>query len=180
MKKALAVAFCVDIADKADETTNKAINNAIDEIVNGNENKEIIDVKEFFDKFSKTNNLFFTPSQQIIFVPIGDKEDEIDKTGKSLEKLFEKAYKDDEVVKEIIDAKAYDLWKLPIALTKKDIVLSMGDLKIKSEQLYVKNKMYISENEALQLHLLQQHHNSPIHSHLGYKMMYRMIQANYF
>ena len=46
VKKALAVAFCVNI-------TNEAIDNVIDKTVNGNEeNKEIIDVKEFSDKFS--------------------------------------------------------------------------------------------------------------------------------
>ena len=31
----------------------------------------------------------------------------------------------------------------------------MEDLKIKSEQLYVKNRMYISENDTLQLNLQQ-------------------------
>ena len=56
----------------------------------------------------------------------------------------------------------------------------MGDLKIKSKQFYVKNKMYVLENKSLQLVLLQQHHNPPIHSHPGYKAMYQKIQANYF
>ena len=97
-----------------------------------------------------------------------------------LEELFNKAYKNDEVVKKIINAKAHDLQKLPTALIKKDIVLLMGDLKIESKLLYVKNRMYILENKLLQLFLLQQHHNSPIHSHLGYKAMYWKIQANYF
>ena len=100
--------------------------------------------------------------------------------GKSLKKLFKKAYEDDEVVKEIIDAKARGLRKLLTALTKKGIVLSMEDLKIENKQLYMKNRMYVSENEALQLHLLQQHHDSPIHGHPGYKAMYRTIQTNYF
>ena len=53
-------------------------------------------------------------------------------------------------------------------------------MKIKNEQLYVKNRMYVPENEVLQLHLLQQHHNSSIHGHPGYKAIYRMIQVNYF
>ena len=160
--------FCVNIG------IGKGVDDkSVDEIVDGNEeNEEIINVKEFSDKFSGTNNPFFTPSQQIISVPIGDKEGEIDKTGKLLEKLFEKAYEDDKMVKEIMDAKACSFRKLPTALTKKNIVLSMGDLKIKSEQLYVKDRMYVSENEALQLHLLQQHHDPLIHGHSGYKTMY--------
>ena len=98
-----------------------------------------------------------------------------------MEELFDKAYKNNKVVKEIINAKARDLQKLPTALTKKGIVLSMGDLRIsKNRQLYVKNRMYILENEALQLHLLQHHHDPPIHGHPGYKAMYQTIQANYF
>ena len=151
------------------------INTAIDKVVNEivdrtEENEEIIDVKEFFDKFS--DHFFSTPSQQIISVPIGDGESEIDKTNKSLEKKFFKAYKDDEMVKEIIDAKSHGFRKLPTVLTKKSIVLSIEDLKIKNEQLYVKNRMYVPENKLLQLFLLQQHHDSLIHGQPGYKAIY--------
>ena len=104
----------------------------MDKTVDANEeNKEIINVKEFSDKFSDYS--FSTPLQQIIPVPIRDGEGEIDKIKeKWLEKLFEKTYKDNEVVKEIINAKARGLWKLPTALTKKNIVLSIKDLKIKT------------------------------------------------
>ena len=99
---------------------------------------------------------------------------------KLLEDLFEKAYEDNKVVKEIIDTKARGLRKLPKALTKKGIVLSIGDLKIESERFYVKNRMYVPENKPLQLFLLQQHYDPSIHSHPGYKAMYQKIQANYF
>ena len=86
IKKTLAVTFCIN-------TANKAID--VNEIVDGNEkNKEIINIKEFSDKFS--DNSFSTTLQQIIPVFIGDGEGEIDETkGKLLEKFFEKAYKDD-------------------------------------------------------------------------------------
>lgn len=89
-----------------------------------------------------------------------------------MEKLFKKAYEDDKVVKNLINAKERGLQKLSTALIKKGIVLSIGDLKIKNRYLYVKNRIYVPENEALQLHLLQQHHNPPIHDHPGYKAMY--------
>ena len=175
VKKALAIAFCVNTADK---TINKVIDDVIDKGVNktveGNEeNKKIINVKKFSNKISDTS--FFTFSQQIISAPIRDREGENDKTEKLLEELFEKAYEDNGVVKEIINAKARGFWKLPTSLIKKDIRLSTRGLKIKSKQLYVKNKMYIPENEAL-----QQHHNLLIHGHPGYKAMYQTIQANYF
>ena len=118
------------------------------------ENEEIIDIEEFSNKFSRTNNLFSTLLQQIISISIKNGESQIDKTGKLLEKLFKKAYENDKVVKEIMDIKAYAFQKLPTALTKKGIVLSMRDLKIKSKRLYMKNRIYVPENKALQLHLL--------------------------
>ena len=159
VKKALAVAFCINTADKVidkridkaiDKDIDKAINEDVNKTVNGNEeNKEIIDVKEFSNKFSETNNPFSTPSQQVISVPIGDREGEIDEMGKLLEKLFNKAYKDNKMVKENINAKIRGLQKLPTALTKKGIVLSMRDLKIKSKWFYMKNRMYVPENKPL-------------------------------
>ena len=142
------------------------------------ENKEIIDVKEFSDEILDTP--FSTLLQQIISTSIGDREGENDKTEKLLEKLFEKSYEDNKVVKKIINAKARGFQKLLTALTKNDIRLSMGDLKIKSKHLYVKNKMYVPEDKPLQLFLLQQYHNPLIYGHPGYKAMYWKIQANYF
>ena len=102
VKKALAVTFYVNTADKA-------IDDAVDKTVDANEeNKKIINVVEFSNEFS--DHSFFTPLQQIIPVLIGDGEGEIDKTeGKSLKKLFKKTYKDDEIIKEIMDAKACGL-----------------------------------------------------------------------
>ena len=165
----MAVTFCVN-----------TIKEAVDEIIDANkENKKIIDVKEFSDKFS--DHFFSTPLQQIIPEPFGDGESETDKTeGKLLKELFKKAYKDNKVVKEIMDAKACSLQKLLTVLIKKGIVLSIKDLKIENKQLYVKNRMYVLENEALQLHLLQQHHNFSIHGYTRYKAMYQKIQVNYF
>ena len=167
VKKVLTVMFCINtVIDKSVD------DKGVDEIVDRNkENKEIIDIKEFSNEFS--DNLFSTPLQQIMIISIGDGEDEIDKTKeKLLKELFEKVYKDNNVVKEIMDAKAPGLWKLPTALTKKDIRLSIRDLKVKSKQLYVKNRMYVPENKFLQLFLLQQHYNPPIHGHSKYKAMY--------
>ena len=149
IKKALAVTFCVNMANKTiKKAIDDVIDKSVDKTVEGNEkNKEIINVKEFSDKISET--LFPILLQQIISVSIGDGKSENDKTEKLLEKLFEKTYEDDEVVKEIIDVKAQSFQKLLITLTKKSIRLSMSNLKIEIKQLYVKNRMYIPENEAL-------------------------------
>ena len=167
----MTVTFCVNTT--IDEgVDNKGVDDKnVDVIVDENKkNKEIIDVEEFSDEFS--DSLFSTLLQQIIFAPIGDRKGENDKTEKLLEKLFKKAYEDNDVVKEIMDAKARGLRKLPTVLTKKDVVLSMGDLKIKNRQLYVKNRMYVPENKPLQLFLLQQRQDLLIHGYSKYKVMY--------
>ena len=47
-----------------DKTIDKVIDKGVDEIVDENEkNKEIINVEEFSNKFSETNNSFSTPLQ---------------------------------------------------------------------------------------------------------------------
>ena len=128
IKKALAVIFCVNTA------IGKSVDDeSVNEIVDKNEeNKEIINVEEFSNKFS--NHSFLIPLQQIIYKPIKNGESETDKTEeKSLEELFKKIYKDNKVVKEIIDAKAHGLRKLSTALTKKSIVQSIRNLKIKNK-----------------------------------------------
>ena len=60
--------FYVNTADKTidkiiDKAIDKAIDKGVNETVDGNEeNEKIIDVKEFSNKFSGTNNPFSTPS----------------------------------------------------------------------------------------------------------------------
>ena len=110
VKKVLVVMFCINTA--IDKAIDKGINETVDANKENKENKEITNVKEFSEESS--NNSFSTHLQQIILKSSRDEEDEIDKTRKLLKKLFEKAYKDNEIVKEIIDAKAHDLWKLPM------------------------------------------------------------------
>ncbi|MCJ1263595.1 hypothetical protein MMC22_003465 [Lobaria immixta] len=44
-----------------------------------------------------------------------------------------------------MDAKARGLRKLPTALTKKGVLLSMRDLKVENGRLYLKNSMYVPD-----------------------------------
>ena len=79
---------------------------------------------------------------------------------KSLENLLNEAYQDN-IVNNIIDAKRQSLRKLPADFIKQGIKLAIGDLTLNdsgcggSIRLYVKSKMYIPDNENLQLFLLQ-------------------------
>ena len=81
------------------------------------------------------------------------------------------AYNKDELTKAIMAAKADGLRKLPPEVLK-EVKLSMGDLEIKSERLYVKGRLYIPDDKELQLHVLRQHHDPPEQGHPGYKAMF--------
>ena len=76
--------------------------------------------------------------------------------------LLQNVYQKDEVLNSFIAAKQRGQQKLPVELTKQDIKLSMRDLTVsknKPKVLYVKEKMYMPENQELQLFLLQQYYD---------------------
>ena len=57
----------------------------------------------------------------------------------------------------------------------------MGDLTLKGNgrgtKLYVKDKMYVPNEDNLCLFLLQQHYNPPIQGHSEYKaMLWKMLE----
>lgn len=72
---------------------------------------------------------------------------------KFFKKLLTIIYKNDELLQAIIDAKVKDLRKLTSEILRKN-KLSMGNLKVKANRFYIKNKLYIPHNEELQLYLL--------------------------
>lgn len=101
-----------------------------------------------------------------------------------LENLLQNAYQHNKIVKNLIAAKKQDLQKIPTELARQGIKLAMKDLTIKkissNKKLYIRNKMYVPNDQILQLFLLQQHHNSPVHSHLKFKTMLQNLQNNWF
>ena len=62
----------------------------------------------------------------------------------------------------------------------------MGDLTLRnsgrggSVRLYVKGRMYVTNDESLKLFLLQQHHKPPTQGHPGYKAMLRKLLENWY
>ena len=94
-----------------------------------------------------------------------------------LDNLLDKAYQNDEILNSIITAKQEGLQKLPAKLIKQGIKLAIRDLTLRnsgcgeSVRLYVKDRMYMPNDNSLKLFLLQQHHNPPTQSHPGYKTM---------
>ena len=84
----------------------------------------------------------------------------------------------------IIDAKCQGLRRLPAKITKQGINLAMEDLPLRgsgrSTRLYMKNKMYVPNDENLKIFLLQQHHNPPTQGHPGYKAMLQKLLENWY
>ena len=48
----------------------------------------------------------------------------------------------------------------------------MKDLRVDKEKLYIKDRLYIPDNDELKVCVLQQHHDSPEQGHLGYKSIF--------
>ena len=156
VKKALSVIFCANT--RTNDTDEEA--------------EEPQDIED--DEEAQSQILNENPVKEL-----GDDSEE-DPSAKPLEELIEEVYEKDEVVQDIIAAKTRELRKLPSHLIKKGIKLAMGDLKVKDERLYVKDRLYVPDHEPLQLCLLQKHHEPPLQGHPGYKSMYQSLMENYF
>ena len=71
----------------------------------------------------------------------------------------------------IIMTKVDSLRKLPSEILKK-IKLSMGDFRVDKDKLYVKDRLYIPDNNELKICVLRQHHDPPEQVHLGHKTLF--------
>ena len=178
IKKALAVIFYADEADEADEKVDGV--DEVDEVdkVDEVENKDIVDVRDYINQNLHQHSELDQISEQ----SSSSTETAGSRIKNSLEDLLNKSYRNDEIANSIIAAKRAGLRKLPAEITKQDIKLAMGDLTLKgsgkSTRLYVKDKMYVPNDENLKLFLLQQHHDPAIQGHPGYKAMLQKLLEN--
>ena len=88
------------------------------------------------------------------------------------------------MVKSLIVGKKQGLQKIPAELAKQTIKFAIENLTVEenktSKRLYLRNKMYISNDKNLQLFLLQQHHELFTQDHLGFKSMLKKLQKDWF
>ena len=56
----------------------------------------------------------------------------------------------------------------------------MKDLKVKNDRLYIRNKIYILNNEKLQLYLLQKYYNPSKQRYSRHKAMFQNMQTRYY
>ena len=157
----------VDEIDKIDEI------DEVDEV----ENENIVDVRDYtgLDFRQHTSE---EQNSELGFSSTKIAESRIKNSLKDqLENLLDKTYQSDGVLNIIIAAKQTGLWKLPLDLTKQGMKLAMGDLTLRNSgrgenvRLYVKDRMYVPDDESLKLFLLQQHHEPSTQGHPGYKAM---------
>ena len=180
VKKALAVIFSANSteANEINVDSEVDVDSKVDMDSEVEKNENIVDVRDYINQ----NLHQHSELQQISEQGSSSTKMAGSRIENLLEDLLDKAYQDDKAVNSIITAKQEGLWKLPASLTNQGIKLAMGDLTLQSSgrntRLYMKNRMYVPDNEELRLFLLQQHHDPPIQGHSGYKTMLRKLLEN--
>jgi transposase InsO family protein len=97
-----------------------------------------------------------------------------------LDPLITEAYENDEIVKRLIAAKEQGLRRLPREIMDQGIRLAMGDLGVRGERLWVREKLYIPDHKPLRLKIMELHHEDPIAGHPGIRGMYRQLVRHYW
>lgn len=98
----------------------------------------------------------------------------------ALEALLDESYSKDETVGEIIRAKKEGERKLSGKVMKSMGKIAMGDIIVRENRVYFKNRLWIPDSEIVQLHLLRAHHDPPMQGHPGYHGMYAKLKENYY
>lgn len=90
------------------------------------------------------------------------------------------AYPDDEVLQRIMEAKRTGLRRIPVDLTREGVRLELGDCEISDELFWVKDRLYVPDDEPLQAALIKHIHESPPGGHAGRAVTYDRISTHYY
>lgn len=104
----------------------------------------------------------------------------LQKSMNELKTLFEKTYQKNSIAKNLRIAKKIEQRKLFERLIKNEMKLTMNDVNITKNKIYVKKRLWIFDFEKLQLYLFKQHHNFSMQKHFDYRVMYFKIAKNYY
>ena len=96
------------------------------------------------------------------------------------DRLIKEAYQNDDLIREIFEAKRTKVRKLPHKLLKKGVKLAIEDLQIQNDRIYYKTRLLIPQSDELKLHLLRKHHDTPMQGHPGYRAMHAKLLENYY
>ena len=112
-----------------------------------------------------------------------DKSDEHEDNEKKdndwdLQQALSQAYVNDEDLLNIMNHKTVGERRLPSSLVVKGYKISMSDMEVKNNQLYVYGKLYVPQNKELRDNLLKMHHEAA--GHAGTKGTYELLSRSYF
>jgi hypothetical protein len=87
----------------------------------------------------------------------------------------------DEVIQEIISAKRDGLWRLPRKLIHdKGLKIELQDCEVTNGLLYVRERIFVPNDDDLRNELLLQHHDPPATGHGGHRATYYSLSQEYY
>ena len=95
-------------------------------------------------------------------------------------KRIKTAYFENEILQQLMNVKRIDKRKISSALYKKNIRLKLSHCKIQDDLFWVKNRMYVSTNEALQIDIIKITHESKSIDHAERSTTYNKINRHYY
>lgn len=104
---------------------------------------------------------------------LGDTSGDLD-----LEEAFSKAYRNDGLLREAMRLKLDGERRLPQRFMNNGLKLSMADMEVRNERLYVFGKLYVPKDDNLRRTLVKIHHEAA--GHAGTAGSYALLFRHYF
>ena len=89
-------------------------------------------------------------------------------------------YSDDDILQRIIQVKREKLRRVLADIVKSEVCLKLRDCEIKNELLWIKKRLYVSDNEVIQSAILKRIHNSSFEDHVDRATIYDRLSRNYY
>jgi hypothetical protein len=112
--------------------------------------------------------------------PEATPEPEAEAPEEPLENLIAEAYANDELVQAMIKAVNEGLPRLPAPIRSQGVKLSMADLTVRDNRLWVNERLYIPESDRLRQRIIETHHRPTTAGHPGRKGTYRKVILHYY
>jgi hypothetical protein len=152
---------------------------------------QLVDKYDVLDLFSDTNSEVSEPPATMPdedipgdahrdVTPEATPEPEAKAPEEPLENLITEAYANDELVQAMIKAVNKGLPQLPAPIRSQGVKLSMADLTVRDNQLWVNKRLYIPESNRLQQRIIETYHQPTTAGHPGWKGTYRKVILHYY
>ena len=95
-------------------------------------------------------------------------------------KLIRTAYSDDIILQRIIKSKRNELRRISINIIKIEVRLKLNDCEIKDDLFWMKDKLYVFQNDDVFVVILKQIHESSSEEHANRVIIYDKVFTHYF